>query len=155
MATVVLYERDQTIFAGSIKTRHARPLVFLSTKREARPGLVLPRRAWPSKCTRDKHSLSAIQSVRSWLRALIGESMTKHKDDPIFLSVASCTRIVGMGIAMECTHLRKYSSQYVWMTLSHSIVAPRYPWGVKNKSLMRSVPDPSSSCEGAGTQTTF
>ena len=55
---------------------------------------------------------------------------------------------------MECTHLCKYSSQYVWMTLSHSIVAPRYPWGVKNKSLMRSVPDPSSSCEGAGTQTT-
>ena len=90
MATVVLYERDQTIFAGSIKTRHARPLVFLSTKREARPGLVLPEALGPaSKRTREKHSLSAIQSVRSWLRALICESMTKHKDDPIFLSVRS------------------------------------------------------------------
>ena len=89
MATIVLYERDQTIFAGSIKTRHARPLLFLSTKREARPSLVLPRSAWPSKRTREKHSLSAIQSARSWLRALIGESMTKHKDDPIFLSVRS------------------------------------------------------------------
>ena len=88
----------------------------------------------------------------------MAESMTKHEalSDLIFLSVrdlASCTRIIGMGMAMECTHLRKYTSQYVRMTLSHSIVAPRYPWGVKNKSAMRSVPDPSFLCEGAGTQT--
>ena len=68
----------------------------------------------------------------------MAESMTSD-----FLSVTSCTRIIGMGIAMECMYLRKYTSRYVWMTLSHSIVAPRYPWGVKNKSLMRSVPDPS------------
>ena len=47
MATIVLYERDQTIFAGSIKTRHARPLLFLSIKREARPSLVLPEALGP------------------------------------------------------------------------------------------------------------
>ena len=155
MATIVLYERDQTIFAGSIKIRHACPLLFLSTKRKARPSLVLPKSAsctWPSKRTREKHSLSAIQSARSWLRALIGESMTKIRFYYPF-DLASCTQIIGMGIAMECTNLRKYTSQYVWMMLSHSIVAPQYPWGVKNKSLMRSVPDPSSSCEGAGTLT--
>jgi hypothetical protein len=61
-----------------------------------------------------------------------------------------------MGLAMECTRLRNFMSQHVKrvaMTSSHPIVTPRYPWGVKNKSLMRSVPDPSSSCEGAGTQT--
>ena len=28
------YERDRTIFAGSVKNRNARPLLFLSTKRE-------------------------------------------------------------------------------------------------------------------------
>ena len=53
--------------------------------------------------------------------------------------------------------LAQYTSQHVIsvaMTRSHSIVAPRYPWGVKNKSVMRSVPDPSFLCEGAGTQTT-
>ena len=77
------------------------------------------------------------------------ESMTKYEAIGFSypLDLASCTRIIGMGMVMECTHLRKYTSQYVWMTLS------RYPWSVKNKSLMRSVPDPSSSCEGAGTQT--
>ena len=142
MATIVLYERDQTIFAGSIKTKYA-CLLFLSTKREARPSLVLPISAWPSKRTREKHSLSAIQSAQSWLRALMAESMTKHPID-----LASCTRIIGMGnhIAMECTYLCKYTSLYIWMMLSHSIIAPRYPWGVKNKSAMRSVslPDPSS-----------
>ena len=72
----------------------------------------------------------------------MAESMTKHK--AIYpLDLASYTRIC-MGMAMECTYLHKYTSQYAWMTLSHSIVAPRYPWGVKNKSLMQSVPDPSS-----------
>ena len=43
---------------------------------------------------------------------------------------------------MECTHVCKCSLQYVWMTLSYSIVAPQYPWGVKNKSLMQNVPNP-------------
>ena len=66
------------------------------------------------------------------------ESMTKHEAIRFFypLDLASCTRIIGMGMAMECMHLRKYMSQYAWMTLSHSIVAPQYPWGVKNKLLM-------------------
>ena len=40
------------------------------------------------------------------------------------------------------------------MMLSHSIIAPQYPWGVKNKSVMRSVPDPSSR-EGAGTEANY
>ena len=40
------------------------------------------------------------------------------------------------------------------MILSHLIIAPRYPWGVKNKSVMRSVPDPSSR-EGAGTEANY
>ena len=42
-------------------------------------------------------------------------SITKH-EAIVFsypLALASCTRIVGMGMAMECTHLRKYTSQYV------------------------------------------
>ena len=165
------YERDRTIFAGSIKNRNACLLPFLSTKREDQAfangtaRLVLPAAwvrsatlTWPSKRTREKYSLSGIQSARSWLRALLAESMTKHENDEAIrfsylLDLASCTQIIGMGIAMECTHLHKYTSQYVWMMLSHSIVAPRYPWGMKNKSLMRSVLDPFSSYEGAGTQT--
>ena len=111
---------------------------YKSTKCEARPtaSLVLSTAwlrkrwtyrwsatiAWPSKRTREKHSLSA----RSWLRALMAESMIKHEhsiwwDDPIFLGldVASCTRIIGIGIPMECMHLCihvcKYTSNmYGW-----------------------------------------
>ena len=67
-------------------------LAYSSCPLNTRPGLVwyFPEAlAWPSKRTREKHSLSAIQSARSWLRALIGESMTKYKDDLIFLSVRS------------------------------------------------------------------
>ena len=40
MATIVLYERNQTIFAGSIKIRHARPLLFLSTIKTRGHGVV-------------------------------------------------------------------------------------------------------------------
>ena len=81
----------------------------------------------------------------------MAESMTKHEAIRFFypLDLASCTRIIGMGMAMECTHLHKYTSR-VNDAACHSIVAPRYPWSVKNKLAMRSVPDP---CEGAGTQT--
>ena len=44
------------------------------------------------------------------------------------------------------------TSGYARMTISHSIVAPRVPWDVKNEPLMQIVPDPSSLSEGAGTQ---
>ena len=68
----------------------------------------------------------------------MAESMTKHKAIRFSypLDIDSCTRIIGMGMAMECTHLRirKYTSHYVWMTLSHSIVAPRYvPMGCEEQ----------------------
>jgi hypothetical protein len=49
-----------------------------------------------------------------------------------------------MGLAMECTRLRSYIMSQrvkrVAMTISHSIVAPRYtvPWGV-----IVSCPDPT------------
>lgn len=62
-------------------------------------------------------------------------------------------RTVGMAVVMMRTcmlvdYLRHMMSQCVRMTISHSIVAPRYPWGVKNKSVMRSVPHPSSLVKG-------
>ena len=87
MATIVLYERDQTIFAGSIKTRHTHPLLFLSTKREARPS---PEALGPQNVP-ERSTACQLFSQRDlgYIRALIGESMTKHKDNPIFLSVRS------------------------------------------------------------------
>ena len=42
------------------------------------------------------------------------------------------------------THLRHSMSQYVIMTISHSIVTPWYLWDMENKFLMRSVADPLS-----------
>ena len=61
----------------------------------------------------------------------MAESITKHKAIRFSypLDLASCT---GMGIAMECTHLRITIRMD---DVSHSIIAPRYPWGVKNKSI--------------------
>ena len=42
----------------------------------------------------------------------MAESMTKHEAIRFSypLDLASSTRIIGMGMAMECTHLRKYTS---------------------------------------------
>ena len=63
------------------------------------------RNAWPSKYTREKHSLSAIQSV--------GLNLGKERWWPnLWLSTRrsyplDLARIIGMGMAMECAHLRK------------------------------------------------
>ena len=134
--------------------RYAR-LLFLSTKREARPSLVLPRSAWPSKRTREKHSLSAIQSTRSWLRALIGEPWlsTKMIQFSYPFDLASCTRIIGMGIAMECsTYASIRHNTYGWRF--HTQLSPHGTRGVWTTSrwceVYQTLPP---SREGAGTRT--
>ena len=59
------------------------------------------------------------------------------------------------GMRTIVDYLCHSTSGYARMMISHSIVAPQVPWGVKNKLLMQSVPDPSSLGKGAGTQTTI
>ena len=90
----------------------------------------------------------------------MAESTTKHEaiEFSYPLDLASCTRIIdmGMAMAMECTH---FMQVYITIRMGDAFILncrrrpPWYPWGVKNKLLMQSIPDPSSSCEGAGTQT--
>ena len=41
------------------------------------------------------------------------------------------------------------------MTISHSIVAPQVPWGIKKNLLMRSIPDPSSLVKGLAQSSVF
>ena len=110
-------------------------------------GLVLSLKTYPREAQLVSYSVSPILAKSADGR--IHDYKHEHDEAIRFsylLDLVSCTRIIGMSIAMECTHLRKYMLQYIWMTLSHvhSTITPWYPWGVKNKSLMWSVPDPSS-----------
>ena len=68
------------------------------------------------------------------------------------LSTSNYRFAYGMRIIVD--YLCYSTSGYARMTISHSIVAPRVPWDVKNEPLMQIVPDPSSLGKGAGTQTT-
>ena len=89
----------------------------------------------------------------------MAESMTKHEviRFSYLVDLANCT---GMGMTTEYTRLCKYmytyTLQYIWMTLSHSIVAPPVPVGYEEQvdrqcEVYQTLP---SSCEGAGSQTT-
>ena len=73
-----------------------------------------------------------------------------------FYSVILNSYIVDCTVNGNVVYKLAWHIIYAKMTISHSIVTPWVPWGVMNKWLIRSVPDPSSLSEGADTmQTTF
>ena len=67
----------------------------------------------------------------------------------VIFYIVDCT-VNGNYLHGTCSYI------YARMTISHSIVTVRVPWGVMNKWLIRSVPaaDPSSLSEGADTMQT-
>ena len=68
----------------------------------------------------------------------MAESMTKHEVIQFSYPLDLASNWYGYGYGIDAlTQVRKCTSQYAWMMLSHSIVAPQNPWDVNNRqSLM-------------------